>query len=37
MRRDMPCKPRMCMGPKVRLNPTSMSQKFQLPSRSSSM
>ena len=35
-RRIMPCRPRMCMGPNVRLNPMIMSQKCSLPSPSES-
>ena len=33
----MPLNPRMCMGKNVRLNPTSISQKWTFPSVSSSI
>ena len=32
IRRDIPCSPRMCIGPKVMLKPMIISQKFHLPS-----
>ena len=31
MRRDIPCRPRMCMGPKVRLNPTQHDPEVPVP------
>ena len=34
MRRLMPWSPRMCIGPKVRLKPMSVSQKCHLPTLS---
>ena len=37
MRRDMPCKPNMCMGPKVKLKPMSNIQKAALPHASFSL
>src|SRR4029078_1537119 len=37
VRRGMPMRPTMCIGKKVRLKPMSISQKFHLPRRSSSI
>ena len=36
VRRGWPSMPRKCIGKNVRLNPITISQKFTLPSRSSS-
>ncbi len=36
-RRGMPCRPMMCIGPKVRLAKMNVHQKWSLPSRSSNI
>jgi len=36
-RRGIPCRPRMCIGPNVRLKKMNVHQKCHLPSRSSNI